>query len=311
MTETDVAVRESEDQRYIPLAYLKPWTSERTICEMQRMQDTVTLRHIDVDESGFTADPSAIDEVPAEIAQICRARFASLAANDAHDTLWRIANTQAGEWDAELRAGFIQFLIALVFRNPCTVAQIAAGLREVLDAGNRAQRSRYAMRRSDPKTFADYVTKADPQAPLLAATGYLDDAMNTAAVAEAIENMRWARIGVPRSRFSLLTSDNPFDMPLSLTDKNAYIALPLGPRALFIATNNPGLIDSLAKQDHSKIVRMLNMATVTQARDHVWATDESQYAFVTNHFGSAPVKRLLSDRPRQTALAALETRPAR
>jgi hypothetical protein len=275
---------------------------------MQRGPDNVFLQHKVADDSGDVGNLYDIDDVPAELAQDFRERFAAAATPEAESALRHMNASQQADWDAASRDAWVRFLLSLLFRNPCTVAQVQAGIREILEAGARELRSRYANRRSDPKTFADYVTKANPQAPALAAANYLQNAMKGEAIADAINKMRWARIAVPRSRFSLLTSDSPLDMPLSLSDKNAYIALPLSPKALFIATNNSSLLESLTRQDHSKIVRMLNLATVTQARDYVWAADDSQYTFVKNHFGSAPVKALLSDRARQTALAALENR---
>jgi hypothetical protein len=118
--------------------------------------------------------------------------------------------------------------------------------------------------------------------------------------------MRWARISVSDARFTLLTSDQPLDIPLNLADKSAYIALPLSPTALFVASNNSSLLDALARHDPSKLVRMMNMAMVTRARDYVWSVDDSQLAFVKHHFGAAPATAQLSDSPRQDALAALK-----
>ncbi len=107
----------------------------------------------------------------------------------------------------------------------------------------------------------------------------------------------------------LLTSDQPLDVPLSLADKNAYVALPLSPTAMFVASNNQGLLDTIARHDPSKVVRMANLATVTRARDCVFGVDDSQLAFVKHHFGEAPTTAQISDSPRQEALAALKRRP--
>jgi hypothetical protein len=95
---------------------------------------------------------------------------------------------------------------------------------------------------------------------------------------------------------------------LSLSDRNAYVALPLSPTALFVASNNESLLEKLTRHDPSKLVRMMNMATVTRARDYVWSVDDSQHAFVRHHFGAAPATAQLSDSPRQDALAALKRR---
>jgi hypothetical protein len=82
----------------------------------------------------------------------------------------------------------------------------------------------------------------------------------------------------------------------------------LSPTALFVASNNESLLEKLTRHDPSKLVRMMNMATVTRARDYVWSVDDSQHAFVRHHFGAAPATAQLSDSPRQDALATLKRR---
>ena len=67
---------------------------------------------------------------------------------------------------------------------------------------------------------------------------YLHKVLDGEAIAARIGKMQWARIELSHARFSLLTSDQPLDVPLSLADKNAYVALPLSPTAMFVASNN-------------------------------------------------------------------------
>jgi hypothetical protein len=301
-------VRETEPAHHIPAAYLIAWARHGDICQMQRLPDRVELRHRRGNEIGAASDPITIPDVPADLADDFRARYAAAEAPDAQDILHHMI--EQASWDAGAREAWIRFIVSLVLRSPRMVAQVEAGIRDILSAGEREMRNRYALKRSDAKAFAELVNRANPQAPLEAAARYLDDVMSGKAMAEALAKMRWARIPVPRARFSLLTSDNPLDIPLPLTDPNAYVALPLTSDTMFIASNNSGLIDSLAKQDHSKIVRMLNLASVSRAHDFVWSIDESQLAFVTNHFGSAPPAPLTSDQARQAALASFEKRAA-
>ena len=71
-----------------------------------------------------------------------------------------------------------------------------------------------------------------------------------------------------------------------------------------------GLLDTLSKHDPSKVVRMMNLATVSQARAHVFGIDDSQLAFVKHHLGEAAATSPLPDGPRQEALATLKRRPA-
>ena len=291
-----------QDNHSVPIAYLKQWAPRGELCEIRRLDDGMTVRRTSPEAAGFTPRLYEIADTPAEIAADLAARFAAAAPADVAETLQHVISTERSQWDAASRERWIAFLLTLMFRSPRTVAQVRAAVHEILDVSARRLRARYAAKRSDPKAFAEYVLHGHADAPEKTATAYLEKVMDGEATARLLNAMRWARIAVPNSRFSLLTSDDPLDIPLSLHHQNAYLALPLTPDCVFVASNNAGLLDSLAKQDHSKIVRMMNMATVTHAHEYVWCVDESQSAFVKNHFGAAPEQRLLPDTARQAAL---------
>jgi hypothetical protein len=297
-------------ERYLPPAYLVPWAATGVLCAMRRVESDVIVEQVPPDATGFVPEYRASDGASPELTEQIEQRRAALALAEPAAALQPILERRAAEWDTAARANWARFIASLMLRNPSVVTQVGAAMRDIVETGTREIKTRYATRRSDPKTFAEYVT-ADPQAPLLAATGYLQRVMDGDAMAVAINKMQWARITVANARFTLLTSDQPLDVPLNLSDRNAYIALPLSPTALFVASNNDGLIDTLARHDPSKLVRMMNMATVTRARDYVWSVDDSQHAFVRHHFGAAPATAQLSDSPRQDALATFKRRAAR
>jgi hypothetical protein len=274
---------------------------------MRRVEGDVLAEEVPPEATGFVPEFRDSDAPSSELTEQIEQRLAALALAEPAAALQPILERRAAEWDAAARANWARFIASLMLRNPSVVTQVGAAMRDIVETGTREIKTRYATRRSDPKTFAEYVT-ADPQAPLSAATGYLQKVMDGDAMAAAINKMQWVRITVANARFTLLTSDQPLDVPLSLSDRNAYVALPLSPTALFVASNNESLLEKLTRHDPSKLVRMMNMATVTRARDYVWSVDDSQHAFVRHHFGAAPATAQLSDSPRQDALAALKRR---
>src|ERR1700680_2678982 len=54
---------------------------------------------------------------------------------------------------------------------------------------------------------------------------------------------------IAASRISMLTSDRPLDMPHGLGSSEAYIALPIGPRMLFVADHDGTSAPRLAALD--------------------------------------------------------------
>ena len=303
---------DSRTEGYLPAAYLASWAPRGVLCVMRRADggDTrVEFKPLSAADaaSGRRDD----DDLSPELRQQIDQQLATLALAEPSAALRPILQRPETEWISASRDNFARFIVSLLLLNPSLVAKVTATMREIVETGAREIQMRYATRRSDPKTFAEYVTRSDPEAPALAAVQYLQKVMNGETIAAAIGKMQWTRISVEKSRFTLLASDRPLDIPLNLSDRNAYIALPLSPTLLFVASNNPGLLDTLARHDPSKVVRMMNLATVSEARECVFGVDDSQFAFVKHHFGTAQPAPLLSDNARQEALAALKRRPGR
>jgi hypothetical protein len=92
-------------------------------------------------------------------------------------------------------------------------------------------------------------------------------------------------------------------MPLGLGEPNAYIALPVTPRILFIASREPNFAAKVAQNNHETVVRHINNSTVKQAREYVWGSSASQLAFVQRNIATLPDRELITDEQRQIAIA--------
>jgi hypothetical protein len=115
--------------------------------------------------------------------------------------------------------------------------------------------------------------------------------------------MRWTCVDLSQSPITLLTSDRPIVMPFGLDDPKAYLALPMGPRHLFVAAYGDQYAKALRAR-HGKIVKIINKEVVRQAREMVWDTDDANIEFVRKHIGKAPERVILTGEQRQEILAA-------
>jgi hypothetical protein len=102
----------------------------------------------------------------------------------------------------------------------------------------------------------------------------------------------------------LLCSDRPIDRPLGFDDPRAYVALPVAPRLLFFAAHNEGLAKAISGANHTETVKRMNRTVVTQAREFVWGSNDSQLGFISKHMGSAPERDLITPEQRAQAIAA-------
>jgi hypothetical protein len=117
--------------------------------------------------------------------------------------------------------------------------------------------------------------------------------------------MHWSRISLARSSAPLLTADRPLDMPHGPGSKNAYIALPVGPRMLFVAAHDNAYERHLASADQTEVVKNVNRAVVHEAREFVWGLDGDQLRFVQNRMSKAADRPIITDEQKQQAINAV------
>jgi hypothetical protein len=148
------------------------------------------------------------------------------------------------------------------------------------------------------------------------AARFLASVIDNEKIGQAIFAMKWYVVNLSNSRFSLLTSDRPVDMPLGLGNPKAYIAIPISPHHLFVATNDETLVPRLRAMKHTDVVKQMNKTVVSQARQYVWGKDFSHLALIRHHIATAPDREIISDEHKQQAIAAAkglsaEVAPAR
>ena len=300
----DGSVSQPRKHHYIPAFYLKQWATKGVLCEMRKTNGRIIRKHKHPDGTGYKRDLYRIEGVSDEIAQHFERKFMQMVDTDASDALKTIQ--RVGEWSIRERDGWIRFLLSLLFRNPEAVETVKAQIREIWRVSIAAFEENYEAKRGpdDPPTFEEFKALTSPDAPEIAASNFLQTIMNGPNTGPAIAKMQWGKIYLKNSKFTLLTSDRPLDMPKALSNPEAYIALPIGPRLIFVATNNLKLIETLRRTDHTKMARSLNLKVVAQAREYVWGLDDSQAGFVERHIGKMPDRQLISDRGRTSTLLA-------
>jgi hypothetical protein len=196
-------------------------------------------------------------------------------------------------------------------RTPAAVRLIKDHVVEMWDVGIKALEANYAERRrpTDPAAFKEYFARTNPAAAQIGASNMIADIIDNMRVGPTIFNMNWSRIDLSRSNVTLLNSDRPIDQPIGLGDPRAYIALPIGPRMLFLASNDETLAGRVSRGDHTKAAKLMNKTVVSQAREFVWGVDDSQLPFVQKHFGT-PERIIITTEQRQEAIDAARGMPS-
>lgn len=291
---------------YVPVFYLRQWVStDRQLCEYKRVAGRIVRRRTFPDGTGYQKDLYRIDGLPDDVAQVVEQGFMRMVDTEASQALQKmVQGGQPGTFTARQRSAWARFLLSLWFRNPEAVAVLKRQMIALSEAILQNMRNTYKLVpfEGDPPTFEEYVARVDRDMPQKAAMQLLQEVIDSTSMGPLIFGMQWSRVSLAASRVTLLTSDRPLDMPHGLGSDEAYIALPVGPKTLFVADHNGVSAHRLRSIDPTKIVRDVNMAVVHQARQFVWGLDDSQLRFVQNRMSKAPDRPIITDEQRQRAI---------
>jgi Protein of unknown function (DUF4238) len=299
----------SEPRRhhYNPVFYLNQWAGEDgQLWEIKKVRSKVEAQRKHPTATGFQRDLYRTDRVSGEHAQHVEKSFMSPVDNDAALALQKILSGDGTPWTGDERTAWTTFILSLLFRNPENVAIIKDHILTIWQQGLRALETDYAARRrpTDPDSFEGYVAMTNPAAPHIGASNFLMETISNERLGPTIFDMHWTRHNLRHSKLFLLTSDRPIVIPFGLGDPQAYIALPVSPSILFLAARDRGFASSVARWKHTDLVKLLNKAIVSQARQFVWAADDSQLEFVRRYISMVPDRVIITEEQKQESVAA-------
>lgn len=298
------------DHHHIPQFYLKRWARPDGQLSVMRLVHAgkVATSNKYPAGTGYQRDLYRTEGVPSEKAHHLEVAFMSPLDNAANRALERILALDESEWNARDTKAWTVFLLSLMFRNPETVKELHEIVGEIWQASLIELEENYEKHRLPdfPTTFAEFIKLTDPATPNIAATNFLMQTIENERLGPNIAGLHWSVIRPPKSVRPFLTSDRPIVKPLPLHDPAAYLALPVDPHTLFIASKKWGFEKELSLSPQSELVDHINYAIISQAREFVWATDETQLENVRKYIALAPTKPLLSSEQRAQVLETVK-----
>jgi hypothetical protein len=112
--------------------------------------------------------------------------------------------------------------------------------------------------------------------------------VDSPGIGNQLRALPWRVFGFPETAQELMTSDRPVFQDHK-NDK-MYLALPVGPRKLFVAGTLPAL-DAIARRPVRQLAKEVNRIVVSRAHRFVYASSDAQLDFVARHFGTSPEPR--------------------
>ena len=287
-------MNEPIDHHYVPVFYLSRWEgSDGRICRYSHPYgNEVKPKRVSPKGTGFEPRLYETRGLPHEHAQTVEKNFMQKLDDDAAKAL---ALLESKGWAGAAMNGWSRFLVAQMLRTPRDIAQIKSSVGQEWNKEAQSLRESYAARRSpnDPATLAEYMAQRNPAYEDEFALSIACMLMEHTKICDFINAMRWCVLDIPQGCYSLLTSDNPVWMTTTLTEDDAFLMMPVGPRRLFVATARPEIQRRLQARKMSELVKATNKITVQHAEKFVYGLTDDMLPFVQKHMSTKRHSTLL------------------
>lgn len=274
---------------FIPAFFLEQWVgNDGKLFEYSIKNRRVIVKPVGAKATGFEFDLYAFSELPAVEAQFIEQTFFNYADHTASLALdSHLKNAPTSAWDSELISAWSRFVVALHLRHPDAVPELKQAAQDIWNAGGVASQGRYEALKmpDDPATFDEFLAQRDPLTDVKVRVNLIAKTFDNDILGAHLNGMRWAIFDVSAAQLSFLLSDRPVTF-YRLREPDGYVALPIGPKKLFVGANHQNTINTLRRIKPDQLVRNSNLYLVKRARRYVWARSESQSDFIKKYMST-------------------------
>lgn len=188
--------------------------------------------------------------------------------------------------DSDDRSAWATLLMAFFHRSPSYFAATKEVMQNALLEEDLGIEEEYAKRRGpdDPPTFKEWLQKRDPAEIERIAHKSVPNLITNESIGTFLVQSPWQLLNLSAAKNDLLLSDHPLVFrPLKL--EGGHMAMPVGPKRLFITSRDRNLLNQLGHLPADDIVAKSNEFVVNNASELVIATDHTQSEFIKTNFG--------------------------
>lgn len=280
------AAGKGEKHHFIPVFYSREWAGpDGRLCEYTRPYREVKPQLKHPDATGYVRGLYTVPKNDPHVAEYIERHFFRVTDNGAAVVAQQLRTESKIDFHSLDRSSWSRFIISLMMRNPEYVAKMATEVVGFYARTDNEEKYQELRGPDDPSTFEEYVAQRTfhPAGRMSART--LQTIIDSPRMGGHLNQMRWGVVTFKKERHTLLTSDRPIIMTNGIAKPGDHLALPIGPRTLFIATNNIETEQMIRTIDPGILMAQINDRVASQARKYVYGNDNRQLRFVENRLG--------------------------
>lgn len=282
---------EPDKHHYLPVFYLNRWARhDGKVTRYYRPYRDVVAAPISPKNTGYERGLYRLDGYAPEVQNDIEKKFMAPVVDDpAARALEVLIARDQSKLTPELRQAWTRFVMSLHVRNPGNIDLITQQAKEGLRQSLLADPEDYAAVRSrdDPPSLLEWVELNAPHILDNHGKQMLPGIITHQDTGDAIIRMRWWTVGITTDFPDLLTCDRPVYMSHGVADERCFIALPLSPRFIFVATRAQPTYDSVMSHGIKAVTKSLNELLVNQAATHVYGAHDRHLRFVQNRLAQS------------------------
>ena len=282
---------------YLPVFYLNRWTgADGRLCQFSRPHNDVVSHRKHPTQTGYVKRLYELPGLQPEEAQRIEQGFMQGVDSLAAEALAMLEEDNPRiTRESKPRSAWSRFIMSLLMRTPEDVAALKSGIAEEWMRNIPQLEANYAVKRgpADPATLEEFLAQREPENIERWAMSLAPHLIDHRKIGELLNNMRWLVRRIASDTGEFLTSDRPVVMSWTLTEQNAYLFLPIGPKAMFVAVNDVETQRMVEERDPAEQVEAINRFVVGRAIKYVYARDDKVLHYVRKHMGTLPRKTLI------------------
>ena len=281
---------------YLPEFYLRYWClDDNKLCQFsQPYQKQTKAKRVYPAETGFQRRLYTLREFPGKLAHQIESEFFASVDSEAAVAL-RVMHSGSLRFTARQRSAWTRFIVSLLLRMPEDIEKLREEAARRFSDVSQEDEEKYTAQRSesDPETLSELLAEIPADEFDTSVFTTLLEMIDNSRVGNHINNMTWMLKDFGDVKHRFLTSDRPIVTTNGLDNERGHIAVPIGPKLLFVAVNTKKMVGEIRSSDPKLVMSDINDQVARHSVKYVYSSSDREFRFVEKRLATVYQRRLI------------------